>query len=735
MKKSVAAIAAIALVATVLSVSSRPDPARATVPTPVEYEDIRIDNVTAHTNGNLTMLSCNHLDAPNAYYTKGDGTIISSTPSWNDGAGTCSSSNMDEVSLDGMMFTFRNKTTSPQASTLMAWKNDRLVWTQDITSPVNCTGTSYVSYLTRAASMSIGPDGNLYFIATAQPEGSGYKACPDRLMGLAMSTGNVLLDITLAVGLYYGAGFTAQAWTYDDKIIVLDLEGTVRAFEYDGDEIISTAYPYTFPQPRVSSYLYVIAALPLADEYGTVFVQSSNNVHPANVMYHKDDGTTGSIDRPNQYTTWPMELAPGGNVMTYRDNFSYDVFDISTNTYTNVVVGNPHSSSYPNGGITAVVYDENDNTIVIRQLHNSSYTSSMVSVDLIEPGTPATITNLFELSASDGVTTPLVFNRFASRSIANGYLYLSICQEVGFSTCSAVDPPSASWVYKIDVGNFGDPIHHRNGYSGYVDTRLRYVAMGDSFSSGEGYPPFLNTNNACDRSSGAYAHLLTSLYGLDLNLVDHVACSGATMAEVLGGKYNEPPQTNALNATTDVVTISIGGNDALFAAYAMNCVDSFDGGCGPGSIAYAAVMGVLANPNYSTDLENIYETILTDTPNAEVFVVGYPYVTPTDPSDPFCFAFQDYTDNSPVDDANAARLVVDALNDTSNGIVDAIDDSRLHFVDPTSSGNPFEGHDVCSSVPYFTYPFATAPGDWKSWFHPNQAGQIAYADVIADAMD
>lgn len=87
----------------------------------------------------------------------------------------------------------------------------------------------------------------------------------------------------------------------------------------------------------------------------------------------------------------------------------------------------------------------------------------------------------------------------------------------------------------------------------------RYVAMGSSFAAGPGLPPEIEgKTDRCTRSSTNYAHLLAGK--LSLNLTD-VSCSGATTAHVLGGWNELPPQIDAVTADTQLVTITIGGND------------------------------------------------------------------------------------------------------------------------------------------------------------------------------
>jgi len=126
----------------------------------------------------------------------------------------------------------------------------------------------------------------------------------------------------------------------------------------------------------------------------------------------------------------------------------------------------------------------------------------------------------------------------------------------------------------------------------------RYVALGDSYSSGEGNPKFINgtntksflgfgSTNQCHRSDAAYGPLLQT----DLNIAasDFVfhACSGAVMADFVAslpgasGQWTDGAQLDAIapanhpSDTTGLVTLSLGGNDAGFPFIMDDCVNGF----------------------------------------------------------------------------------------------------------------------------------------------------------------
>jgi lysophospholipase L1-like esterase len=100
----------------------------------------------------------------------------------------------------------------------------------------------------------------------------------------------------------------------------------------------------------------------------------------------------------------------------------------------------------------------------------------------------------------------------------------------------------------------------------------QYVAMGSSYAAGPGILPMdPGSPLRCARSAENYAHVLARLRGLSLR---DVTCSGATTVDVnRGGQFSLPPQLDAVTPETQLVTVTIGGNDVFFMAnlMAMSC--------------------------------------------------------------------------------------------------------------------------------------------------------------------
>src|SRR5690349_4230487 len=98
----------------------------------------------------------------------------------------------------------------------------------------------------------------------------------------------------------------------------------------------------------------------------------------------------------------------------------------------------------------------------------------------------------------------------------------------------------------------------------------KYVALGDSYSSGTGAGSY-GSSGSCKRSANAYAQLWANANAPSSFVF--VACSGAVTTDVINN------QVGALTADTSLVTISIGGNDAGFADVMTDCNLGSDSDC------------------------------------------------------------------------------------------------------------------------------------------------------------
>ena len=103
----------------------------------------------------------------------------------------------------------------------------------------------------------------------------------------------------------------------------------------------------------------------------------------------------------------------------------------------------------------------------------------------------------------------------------------------------------------------------------------QYVALGSSYAAGPGITPTVAASpEGCARSAENYAHVLARARGFAL--VD-VSCSGATTHDVLAaGQFDLPAQLDAVTPQTQLVTVTIGGNDVFYMAnlIGLSCTQS-----------------------------------------------------------------------------------------------------------------------------------------------------------------
>jgi lysophospholipase L1-like esterase len=196
----------------------------------------------------------------------------------------------------------------------------------------------------------------------------------------------------------------------------------------------------------------------------------------------------------------------------------------------------------------------------------------------------------------------------------------------GLSTTSTDSTVQGRHVFKVRGGNA--PL-------------IRYVALGDSFQSGEGAYDYIEGTdgmiNKCHRSNNAYPMRLVNDGTVDLDL-DFGACSGALTTDLsVSAHLSKPPyddgisQYDRLDSSTKLVTIGNGGNDLGFANILSSCIGSAVADWFNFTRAWSCEqeLGSTLQASYdnmvSTNmLGETYKEIRRRAPFARVVVVGYP---------------------------------------------------------------------------------------------------------------
>jgi hypothetical protein len=260
-----------------------------------------------------------------------------------------------------------------------------------------------------------------------------------------------------------------------------------------------------------------------------------------------------------------------------------------------------------------------------------------------------------------------------------------------------------------------------------------YIALGDSYSSGEGTWN-LDADRAyagggsedCHRSRGSYfsAVLQGFRFALGGNLW---ACSGARIEDVLrGGQHGEPAQIERLRPDTSLVTLTIGGNDIGFSEIVTRCVVRlpWSSACRDQDPDIRARMAGLP-----AGLASVFDQIGRRAPKARIIVLGYPRPFPVQPGHS--------VDNIGVADQVYLNGVVRGLDDIIAAAARRADGAlaaanRPGTVEFADGYTAFDGHELGTAQPYLnalTIDFGALAAEPRS-FHPNELGYRGFAQLI-----
>jgi hypothetical protein len=316
-----------------------------------------------------------------------------------------------------------------------------------------------------------------------------------------------------------------------------------------------------------------------------------------------------------------------------------------------------------------------------------------------------------------------------------------------FVSCPSADACVATGGYQ------GGALIESQGATGAVPNS--YVALGDSYSSGEGIPPYFEPKNACHRSMEAYPAQIdvpfttepfegATGYGWGF-----LACSGAVTSQILKNQLTtKPDKSNTnwlpLSSSTSLVTITAGGDDVDFGGVLKFCYlkgnscesDSFEGFSTLD--AWASAQFAALQPH----LAALYKKVRSEAPNAKILVLGYPQLLPASDTEQSCLKLQPGLPGIPGlgnDEQAFIRSADDQFNTT---IANAVSDANVNatFL-PVASA--FAGHEVCGSLgEWINGPSVTLTRHHfppitprTTSFHPNQLGQDEYATIINSFLD
>lgn len=253
-----------------------------------------------------------------------------------------------------------------------------------------------------------------------------------------------------------------------------------------------------------------------------------------------------------------------------------------------------------------------------------------------------------------------------------------------------------------------------------------YVALGDSYAAGPLIPYATGNPAACLRSTSNYPRILAAWYGVS-DFVDASCTSAETknMTEPQPVYHGvNPPQLDALRPTTRYVTLQIGGNDVGLSSIIRDCL-TLDIETTPCLDAFVVdgvdeLSGRIAQVGVRVD--GILQQIATRSPDARVFVVGYPALLPD--SGPGCWPVLPF---SPDD----TRYMSDKVKELNSALESAAAAQGATFVDVYTASI---GRDPCAH-PSARWVEPLIPATSAAPVHPNLRGMIGIAVMVALAIN
>jgi lysophospholipase L1-like esterase len=217
-----------------------------------------------------------------------------------------------------------------------------------------------------------------------------------------------------------------------------------------------------------------------------------------------------------------------------------------------------------------------------------------------------------------------------------------------------------------------------------------YVALGDSYSSGVGAP---GQTGSCAQSPNGYPAQWAAKN--QPQSFTNLTCGGAVTGDVIN------TQVPGIPTGTDLVSITIGGNDIGFAPTVLTCKLSSEAACASAvDTAEQKIADTLPGL-----LDSTYAAIKSKAPGAKVVVLGYPLLfeeTATCGIGGMILANRKKLNEG-------AELLADKIKERTAAAGLAFSDVR----------DEFAGHGICAAKPYLNGLIVIPASDS---YHPNRDG-------------
>lgn len=697
---------------------------------PQSLGEMRSGQVVTSPSGKVTIGACDN--NPTRFRTyNADGSIYGAT----DQAGVYACTNSLAVGATGVVYgTMYNAQT--HHSDVVAYTGSAQLWRKSL-SQVGCYAGDPQTYWLDPYKLAVGADGYLYI--------SAYRnSCTQQNFAIKLhpQTGETVFQV--------GVGTSSMEWfqPYRTGVVFFDNRRNQLDYLNDAGQIIDNSVMVN-PTHALGNEIPQ-----MADMDGNVYFTASASQSPTSPC-----STWNTLRRitgyglAGQFLNYaaPACMSEGPLVVTSDERPVFIMFpnhnlsapQLKTLTHTGselfgkVLVA--PASGYSPVGNTNLRADILGRVMVVRsfvsstQRYKTTYNLLNPASGQIKASFTADTINL-PLASMDGYDTSYGFN--AGRL----YYFVKRCPDAN-PACN----PTNMYLYRVNMSPVGAE-YPRGALLGapFVGPgTVNYVAMGDSFSSGEGNPPFLEgsdtTVNSCHRSELAYPRLIRQEPGF-INAEFFVACSGAKIADIASHwQYgDQPPQATILDQLgqyIDTITLTMGGNDVGFGSIA-DCVTKAAEDC---DAVRAEMRTRINDPQLVTRLKDAYRLIGSKIRStARIIVVQYPQIFPQPNEvvgtcrwggDVFGAPLGRQITNSELNDM---RDLTALLNYRIAQAVGENADSRITLADPIAE---FAGHSICTSSPWFKGVVINADPSRQAYsYHPNQLGQQAYYRVVLQRM-
>lgn len=385
-------------------------------------------------------------------------------------------------------------------------------------------------------------------------------------------------------------------------------------------------------------------------------------------------------------------------------------------------------------------YNSSDSTTTITSISESCGTSDTATRHPSYTVCPS-ISLQDDVKRTINVTSPLPMHIYKLGFLDNHALELKIGHTSGY------------WHIKLEAGGYVAP------------ERLEYLALGDSYSSGEGdipgdyyrkYTKAQGDTQDCHLSSRSYPYLLRDHYKIQPSQMQSVACSGAKVVHDYlpspNGYLGQEDRLRYLNVDIEAiynqsisnftpgyipqlefvkkykpryVTLTGGGNDVGFGSYLSYCADAYIVSFTCESAKSGTFLNTLLNNSIDTQyfvMKRLLTKIHDASPDTQVYIIGYPnFISSTG----YC-NLRAWSLNS-----QERRVIEDAVTKLNNILKKVSTDTGAVYIDIESS---LVGGRLCENSGQYMTGIIEAKltdGDVSpSSFHPNSEGHKKIADAI-----